>query len=169
MITWSKRLLVSFLLVALLTVSACQSAPPSRFDTAQEESSKRGATAVEKEAVRGGQLNRFFPQGEGDYQVVYAQEKRGFAEAKLKRNGEDLAVMSISDITNNPTAATKFQTSSEQVKGYPAAQQGSTGTAVLVGDRFQVKVLSRNPEFNAENRRSWLEKFDLNSLAQLQS
>ena len=40
-------------------------------------------------------------------------------------------------------------------------------TAVLVGDRFQVKVLSRSPEFTVSDRETWLAKFDLKGLSKL--
>lgn len=163
-----RKLVASLLIVGLLLATACMSAPPSRFESAQQESTQRGATAVSEEAVKGGSLNQFFPRSEDGYQVVYTQEKKGFSEAKLKQSGQDLAVLSISDTENNPTAKQKFIDSSTQIKGYPSTSQGSTGTAVLVGDRFQVKVLSRDPGFGEADRIVWLEKFDLDRLAQLQ-
>ena len=113
-----------------------------------------------------GTFGRFAGDG---YERVYTQEKKGFAEAKLKKDGQDLAVMAISDIRNTPTAASKFQNSTTQIGGFPAVKQGSTGTAVLVADRYQVKVLSRNPSFTASDRQVWLEKFDLQGLAKLKS
>ena len=99
--------------------------------------------------------------------VTFSQEKKGFAEAKLKKDGKEVAVMAISDTLNNPTAKKKFQNSSNQIKGYPTVGQGKTGTAVLVGDRFQVKVLSRDSSFVESDRLNWLKKFDLSGLARL--
>ncbi|MEB3160196.1 MAG: hypothetical protein VKL20_01910 [Synechocystis sp.] len=148
---------------------ACAPQPPSPFEQAQQESTERGATAVVKDSTKGGEFNAFFPTASGDYERIFAQEKQGFAEIKLKQNGQDLAVMSISDIRNNPTAADKFKGSSSSIGGFPVVQQGSTGTALLVGDRYQVKVLSRSPNFTAADRESWLSKFDLKGLAALGS
>ena len=45
--------------------------------------------------------------------------------------------------------------------------QGKTATAVLVDDRFQVKVLSRNSSFTEDDRLDWLQKFDLSGLSRL--
>jgi hypothetical protein len=36
-----------------------------------------------------------------------------------------------------------------------------------VGDRYQVKVLSRDQAFTASDREAWLQKFDLNGLNNL--
>ena len=78
-----------------------------------------------------------------------------------------MAVLSIFDTISNPDATQKFQDSSQTIGGYPAVQQGSKGTAVLVGDRFQVKALSRDPSFAESDRETWLAQFDLDGLAQL--
>ncbi|WLT38903.1 hypothetical protein NON20_03965 [Synechocystis sp. B12] len=149
--------------------AACTSQPPSQFDQAQQESTERGASAVVKESTKGGEFNAFFPQASGEYERVFAQEKQGFAEIKLKQNGQDVAVMSISDVVNNPTAAAKFKESSQDLEGFPLVQQGSKGTAVLVGDRYQVKVMSRADTFTEKNREEWLAKFDLGGLQNLSS
>jgi hypothetical protein len=122
---------------------------------------------VVKESAKGGSFNQFFPPAGGGYDRVYTQEKKGFAEAKLKQNGKDVALLAISDILNNPTAAIKFQQSTKKIKGYPAVEQGSTATAILVNDRYQVKVLSRDPAFTLSDREAWLAKFDLNGLARV--
>ena len=68
---------------------------------------------------------------------------------------------------NNPNAREKFQASTKTIGGYPAIAQGSKSTVVLVADRFQVKVRSKDDSFNEENRRDWLSKFDLKGLSQL--
>ena len=155
-------------LLLLVSITACSPKPPSRFDQAQQTSTQRGATAVVKESKKGGQFNEFFPKSGDGYTRVYTQEKTGFAEAKLKKDGKDLAVMAISDIRNTPTAAAKFQKSTTEIDGFPAIQQGSTATAVLVADRYQVKVLSRSPDFTEGDRTTWLEKFDLQGLSRLE-
>ena len=78
-----------------------------------------------------------------------------------------MAVLAISDTLNNPSAAKKFEKSTQKIKGYPAVSQGKTGTAVLVGERFQVKVLSRDPAFSESDRQAWLDKFDLKGLSKV--
>ncbi|MGC1244591.1 MAG: hypothetical protein WA865_00100, partial [Spirulinaceae cyanobacterium] len=78
------------------------------------------------------------------------------------------ALLSVSDTSSNPTAAVKFQKSKDKISGYPMVNQGSTATALLVDDRFQVKVLSKNSAFTASDRADWLSKFDLKGLARLQ-
>lgn len=164
-----QKALAPLLLSLLLFVTGCATEPPSRFEQAQQESSQqRSGQAVAKDAVQGSNFNQFFPKGSNGYKRIYTQEKQGFAEAKLQREGTDVAMLSISDTISNPTAAQKFQQSSRQIASYPAVEQGNTATAVLVADRFQVKIQSRDPAFTASDRQAWLQQFDLNGLAQLQ-
>jgi opacity protein-like surface antigen len=163
-----KKILTALLLAVLLFTSACAAQTTSRFEKAQQESKARGASAVVKESTSGGSFNKYFPNSSDGYKRVYTQEKKGFAEAKLEKDGKELAVMAISDTTNNISAVQKFKTSARTIEGYPAVNQGSTGTAVLVGDRYQVKVLSRDPAFSESDRAAWLSKFDLKGLSQLQ-
>ncbi|MDY6781259.1 MAG: hypothetical protein SW833_01665 [Cyanobacteriota bacterium] len=164
-----RNVLLSVFLASLLllTATSCTSAPPSRFEQAQRESTQKGAEAVSDDAVTGGKFNQFFPKAQGEYQVVYTQEKQGFAEARLKQSGKEVAMLAISDVSSNPTAANKFEKSTQKIGGYPAVNQGSTATAVLVDNRFQVKVLSRNAVFSESDRQKWLEKFNLAGLAGL--
>lgn len=162
------QVLSAMLLSVLLLVTACDSQPPSRYDQAQQDSTGRTATpAVVKESQSGGEFNKFFPKASGGFKTVPAQEKKGFAEYKLKKAGKDVAVMSISDILNNPSAAAKFKGSAKSIGGYPSVSQGSTGTAILVNDRYQVKVLSRDASFTAKDRETWLQKFNLSGLSRL--
>ncbi len=166
LVQFRKSLLV-FFSIALLLLTSCSSAPPSRYQAVQQESTQRGATAVVRESATGGSFNRFFPPEQNGYTRIYTQEKKGFAEAKLKREGKDVAVMAISDTLNTPTAKAKFTNSTDKIAGYPAVSQGATGTAILVADRFQVKVLSRDPSFSSQDRSAWLERFKLSELARL--
>ncbi|GBE74385.1 hypothetical protein myaer87_16120 [Microcystis aeruginosa NIES-87] len=160
------KILIAGVLATLLLVTSCAKAP-SQFDQAQQESTARGAAAVVKESTSGGSFNQFFPPSGGGYERVYTQEKKGFAEAKLKQEGKVLAMLAISDISNNPAAANKFQDSQTTIKGFPSVEQGTTATAVLVNNRYQVKVLSRDTDFTASDRQAWLAKFDLDGLAKL--
>lgn len=168
------RILAPLLLGVLLLVTSCATQAPSRWDQAQQESTQKPAQPTRTQdragaptgkAVGGGEFNKFFPSASGGYERVYTQEKQGFAEAKLKKGGKEVAVISISDTANNPSAAQKFQQSSQKIGGYPAVSQGSTGTAVLVANRYQVKVQSRDPSFTQSDREAWLQRFNLQGLA----
>lgn len=161
-----KVLLVLLLSFSLLTV-ACGPQAPSRYEQVQQETSKKGSSAVAKEAVNGSKFNRYFPKSSGGFAVVPSQEKKGFAEHKVNRGGKNVAVLSINDTISNPSAADKFNGSTKQIAGYPSVAQGQTGTAVLVGDRFQVKAQSRDSSFTSQDRVAWIEKFDLNGLSTL--
>jgi hypothetical protein len=165
-----RRILAALMLSLLLLTTACTATQaPGRFDQAQEQSSQqKSGQAVAKTATQGSQFNRFFPPANDGFQRVFTQEKKGFAEAKLKQGGKDVAMLSISDTSSLPVAAAKFKNSTKTIGGYPAVEIGKSQTAVLVGDRYQVKVLSRDPSFTASDRASWLQKFNLNDLAKFQ-
>lgn len=161
-----RRALVAIVLTFALLITGCQPQEPSRFADAQKESNKPGVTAVAKDATQGSQFNKFFPKPTTGYERVYTQEKKGFAEAKLKKDGKDLAMLSISDTTSLPAAAAKYQNSTETIAGYPAMTMGNTQTGVLVG-KYQVKVLSRDPAFTKADREAWISRFDLKGLERL--
>ena len=163
---WRKTL-TAFIVGVLFLTAGCTAQAPSRFEQAQKDSTARGTTAVVKDAESGGSFNRYFPDAGNGYQRVYTQEKKGFAEAKLKKDGKEVAVMAISDTLNNPNAKSKFQNSQDTIGGYPAVKQGSKSNALLVGDRFQVKVSSRDDSFSESDRKEWLSKFDLQGLSRL--
>lgn len=164
----ARSIIAALLLSLLLLTTACQPKTPGRFDQAQKESTQqKSGQAVAKVATQGGEFNKFFPSTQGDFSKVYTQEKKGFAEAKLKQGGKDVAMLAISDTTSTPTAAAKFQNSTKKIAGYPALEVGKTQTAVLVNNRYQVKVLSRDPSFTASDRAEWIEKFNLDGLARL--
>lgn len=159
--------LLPIVLVFLLTLSACSSAP-SKYDQVQKDTTGfKAPAAVEKAAEKGSTFNQFFPASEGEYAVVPSQEKKGFAEYKLKRNGETLAMLSINDTISLPAAAAKYENATVNVAGFPSVVQGTTATGLLVNGRYQVKVLSRDPSFTEADRALWLQKFDLQGLAQL--
>lgn len=147
--------------------------PPSPFSQVQEETSGRKApSAVAKDATQGSTFNQFFPRsvaGYGDYEVVPAQEKQGFAQFKVNKDGANVAVLSINDTSSNPSAAAKYDASSRSIQGFPALEIGNNGTGVLVAQRYQVKVQSRSDSFSAADREAWLQKFDFKGLSQLSS
>jgi hypothetical protein len=159
------KILIAGVLAVLLLVTSCAKAP-SQFDQAQQESTARGAAAVVKESTSGGSFNRFFPPSGGGYERVYTQEKKGFSEANLKKDGKVVAQLAISDTSSIPGAAAKFANSTEKIGGYPSVQLGKTQTSVLV-NKYQVKVISKDPLFTANDRAIWIEKFNLDGLANL--
>ncbi len=183
MIKQTQSTIWAFILIVLLFFSSACSSDDSnnRWANAQRESTQDSRTAATPQVQQpsqinparsskpfpGGSFNRFFPAAGEGFERVASQEKEGFAEYKLKKDGKDMAMLAISDTVTNSEAAQKFQGSTKQIGGYPAIEQGATATAVLVDNRFQVKVLSRNPAFTKDDREAWLQKFDLRGLAGL--
>ncbi len=164
---WTKQFLLATLAIALL--AACTSAP-SKYDQIQSETTGSDApAAVAKQATQGSAFNAFFPASEGAYEVVPSQEKQGFAEYKLNRDGKTVAMLSINDTISVPAAAAKYDGATTAIAGYPSVEQGATGTGILVNGRYQVKVLSRDDAFTATDRAEWIQKFDLQGLSQLQA
>jgi hypothetical protein len=159
-----------FAVVALVLLAlACSKEPPStRWNDAAAalaESAKPIVTASAPPQA-GGALNKFFPaDGEGGYTRVFTQEKDGFAEAKLKKDGKDVATASISDTRTNDEAKKKFEGVTEKVGAYPVIKVGNNQSSVLVADRYQVKISS--PTLDHEARKALLAKFDLAGLSKL--
>jgi len=151
----------------LVPLSGCRQEPPTRFDEVQKET-RRGAPAVSKQALAGSLFNKYFPKAEGDYDVIFSQEKPGFAQAKLVKKGEDVATLSVFDTVSNPESLDKFKASQDRFGDYPMAEVGNNGSAVLVADRFQVQIRSQDADFSKFDREDWLKKFDLANLARLQ-
>ncbi|MBE9006189.1 hypothetical protein IQ259_14275 [Fortiea sp. LEGE XX443] len=162
-----RKVLVILLLSVLMLTTACTPQAPGRFDQVQQESSRqRNSQAVAKNATQGSEFNKFFPKSGDGYDRVYTQEKKGFTEAKLKKSGKEVAMLSISDTTSISGTSDKFSESTKKIAGYPAVEQGKTQTAVLVG-KYQVKVLSKATSFTASDRADWIQKFNLDALAKL--
>jgi hypothetical protein len=162
-----RRVLVALLLSVVILTTACSPKAPSRFDQVQQESTRqKSGQAVVKNATQGSKLNIFFPSGGDGYDRVYTQEKKGFSEANLKKAGKVVAQLAISDTSSIAGAAAKFANSTEQIGGYPSVKVGNTQTSVLV-NKYQVKVISKDPSFTASDRAAWIEKFNLSGLAKL--
>ncbi|WP_435009467.1 hypothetical protein P12x_000719 [Tundrisphaera lichenicola] len=160
------RFLPGLAILALTTLPGCYQ-EPNRFDKVQEET-RRNVPAVSKEALPGSEFNKMFPKPEGDFDVVYSQEKTGFAQANLVKKGEDVATLSISDTLSNPEAADKYKETQDTFEGYPIVEIGNQGTGLLVGSRFQIQIRSKDANFSKFDREDWLKKFDLANLAKLQ-
>jgi len=154
------------LLLGLTALSGCYQ-QPSRWDEVQQKT-RRNAPAVSREAVPGSAFNKLFPKPSGDFDVVYSQEKAGFAQASLVKKGEDVATLSIFDTVSNPEAAEKYKDTTETFEGCPIIEIGNNGTGLLVGNRYQVQIRSKDANFSKFDREDWLKKFDLANLAKLQ-
>ena len=135
----------------------------ARWEAAQQASEENGVAVVES-ALHGSVLNQYFPEQEGDVDIVFKQEKDGFSQASLHRAGDLVAMLSISDTRNNPGARNKYEDSTETVAGAPLVVDGNR-SSILVADRFQVQVQSEGEALTAEDRAKWLEQFDLDGLA----
>ena len=170
---WNKhlgKLFITFTLCLMLLVTGCANKPPSPYADVQKETTKwRAPKSVAKEAQQGSKFNQFFPSKVSGYNVVPAQEKKGFAEYKVNQDGKTVAMLSINDVASVPAAAAKYQDSTAKIGGYPAVEQGTKITGILVNDRYQVKVQSRDPVFTPEDRAEWLTKFDLQGLSNLKA
>ncbi|MGA7933393.1 MAG: hypothetical protein WCA35_07590 [Kovacikia sp.] len=165
-----RKMLAPLLLSALLLVTGCAPKAPSQFSEAQQQSTQKGAQpAVSKNATQGSTFNKFFPKPSAGYERVFTQEKKGFSEAKLKKGGKDVAMLSISDTISLPMAAKKFESSTTKISGYPSMEIGSMQTALLVSNRYQVKVQTRDPSFTPQDRQAWIQKFDLSGLSKVKS
>lgn len=164
----TDRFLMTVVLAAVLASApaGCRK-ETSRWEAADQAT--RGATdAVSEGAVDGSVFNRFFPQQEGDYDLVFKQEKQGFAQASLQQNGEELAVLSVMDTRSNPAARDKFSNAADAVAGYPLVEAGERTHALLVANRFQVQIQSVDPAFGKSARREWLGRFNLAGIAEIE-
>jgi hypothetical protein len=169
----SARLLgpVLALLVSIAAAGCCggDSTKSTRWDTPTAKSGVEKNTPPPKDGpkpIEGGALNKFFPSDGADgHKRVFTQEKAGFAEAKLQKDGKDVATLSINDASATPDAKGKFSSASDKVKGWPLVTVGKNQSALLVKDRWQVKVSS--PTLDEGARKAWLERFDLSGLSSL--
>lgn len=173
-----------FLSVFLLLTGCGLSSPPSTGSgssptntlprtTTSQNGSNAGTTSTmadisDLSPQKGSAFNKFLPDGKGtDYDRTFTQEKEGFAEIKLSLKGTEMAKISISDTVTNLSARNKFEGVTELVNGFPFIVEGKNSSAVLVGDRYQVKVMSRDTAFTAADRKDWLAEVDLKGLAKL--
>ncbi len=162
-----RRLLFSLTVVLTSVVLfACASAPqPTQWADAQQETKDK--TAVSKEALDGKAFNKFFPKVQAPWDLVYEQDKKGTAIANVKKDGKELAKLSVTDTISTPEAAEKYKTATEKRGGFPYLKTGSHEVGLLVDDRFQVKVKSMDDAFTLKDCDDWLEKFDLNGISKL--
>jgi hypothetical protein len=163
----TRHLALPLLLLPLvLLFVACGGNPAeTRWATAQQES--RNKPAVAKEALPGKEFNKFFPKAESPWDLTYKQEKPGTAIASLKKDGKEVATLTVFDTISEPDVAKDYKESTQALTGYPLVAKGAKGSAVLVANRFQVQVRSMDNSFGEDDRKEWLKKFDLDGIAKL--
>lgn len=165
-----RRILVTaFLLCFAALASGCKKDEPKSTRWEDAAAAIASAPAVDADAAPGvalsaaGTLNKFFPKdGEGGYKRVFTADKEGYAEAKLQKDGKEVAVVSISDAERLAYAKAKFEGATEKLEGFPLMTVGKNQSTVLVKNRFQVKVSS--PTLEHEARKAILSTFDLKGL-----
>jgi hypothetical protein len=164
--TRTGRLGVPLAVLLALAVVGCGPAYDTRFQSAVTQK----GPAVSKEAVPGDKLNKFFPKTEGEWDLVYTQEKQGMSQAELKKDGKAVAQLAIFDTVTDTKVADEYKDAKDKLDDkYPMLAKGKLGTGVLVGDRFQVQVRTLpGGSFEEADRKEWLHKFDLAGLATLQ-
>jgi hypothetical protein len=165
-----KRLLLVLILIigAFFVWRGLRSTPePTPRPPSVAPASGTPKAVPQSQAISGSSLNRAFPEAEGAYDVAFTQEKDGFSQADIVKEKAKVATLSVSDTAANPSARDKFKTSTRKIGGYPVAAVGSMGTALLVGDRYQVQVRSLVPAFTAADRDAWLARCRLGDLAKL--
>jgi hypothetical protein len=158
------RWILGFLLAGVLLVGAVLLLPFADW--------LPGGTVADvpvQEVVNGSAFNRLFPASEPGSTITFSQEKRGFSEARLRQHGEVVALLAISDTITAPEARSKFAQADATLAGWPLVEQGPHASALLVGERFQVKVIDQGNALDPEARQRVLERFDLPGLAALGS
>lgn len=156
------RTLSGLLACALALSAAACGKEPSRWD--QAATATLSAPATPK--TEGAKLNAFFPaDGTDGYGRVFTQEKDGFVEAKLKKDGAEVATLAISDASSDDAVKAKYAAATDKVDGQPLVTVGKNQSAVLVNNKFQIKVSSQT--LDADARKALLSKFDLKGLAKL--
>ena len=94
---------------------------------------------------------------------MFSANKKGYAEAKLSKDGKEVALLAITDLNGKDADKKKFEGATEQVDAYPVATFGKNKTMILVKDRYQVSMSS--PTLNHASRKGLLSKFDLRGLS----
>jgi hypothetical protein len=110
-----------------------------------------------------GGFNKFFPkEGAGGFTRSFSSQKEGLVEAKLLKDGNEVAILTIVDAEKLAYAKAKFESATEKLEGFPVMTIGPNQSSVLVKDRYQVKVTSQTLDHEARKR--ILATFDLKGL-----
>ena len=152
------------LVLSLFVLTACSKATPESTRWNDAAAVAAPTVSASSAPLETGSLNAYFPKdGAGGYARVFTADKPGYAEAKLQKDGKDVAQLTISDADRVPGAKEKFATATEKLEGYPLMQVGKNQSTILVKDRLQVKVSSQTLDEAA--RKAILSTFDLKGLA----
>ncbi|MEZ4257767.1 MAG: hypothetical protein R3B36_01785 [Polyangiaceae bacterium] len=152
---------------ALACAQGCKK-DPDRWEKAAASAAASAAPIVTASAppAESKSFNPLFPpDGADGYARVFVSEVDGTAQAKLRKDGKDVATLTITDTRTNAEAKKKFEGATEKVAGHPVMAVGKNQTTALVADRFQVKVSS--PTLDHDARKAIIEKFDFGGLAKL--
>jgi hypothetical protein len=150
--------------IAMAMSAGCDS-ENDRWEGAQKSAEARAEAKKNGElpkAADGSDLNKYFPADATDgFKRTFDQEKDGFVQAKLSKDGAE-ATLSISDLVQNEEARKKFAEATEKVGDDPVTTVGKNQSTALIANRWQIKVSSQQLDHAA--RRALLEKFDLAGL-----
>jgi len=167
-----------FALSALALVACGKDEPKStRWDQAasaaaksaekKADAPKDSASAVPPpEKKETGAFNKFFPaDGTDGAKRVFSADKEGYAEAKLTKDGKEVALLTVTDLNGKDDEKKKFDAAKEKVNGNPVATFGKNKTMVLVKSRYQIAASSQTLDHEA--RKGLISKFDLNGISAL--
>ncbi|MBX3226806.1 MAG: hypothetical protein KIT84_38695 [Labilithrix sp.] len=163
----SKRLFGVAALVVLLGVGACQK-KEDRWEQAAASAQKAAESAPTSSAPKAetGSFNKFFPpDGTEGASRVFTADKEGYAEAKLSKDGKEIALLAVTDLNGKDADKKKFEGAADKVDAHPVATFGKNKTMILVKDRYQVSVSSQSLDHDA--RKGVISKFDLRGLSAL--
>lgn len=162
-----SRLELAALLVAaaaLTLSSGCSKKDAASGSGDAAATADAASDAASDAAPHSGKLLKFFPpDGKGGYTRVVLADLDNYAEAKLMKDGTEVAFLAIAESDKLPYVKAKFERATEKLDGFPMLNVGTVQTALLVQDRFQVKVTSQ--VLDAKGRAELLATFDLKGLA----
>lgn len=167
---WARRIsVVAFaaLFGASLLVSGCKEKEDrwAQGAASAEKAADQAPTATAPKAETGS-FNKFFPaDGTNDLSRVFSADKEGYAEAKLSKDGKEVALLAVTDLNGKDADKKKFEGATEKVEAHPVATFGKNKTMILVKDRYQVSASSTTLDHEA--RKALLSKFDLRGIAAL--
>lgn len=114
-------------------------------------------------AIAEGTFSKFFPRGgQGDTTQVMKLDRGSYAEARLSKDGKEIAVLAIVDAQKLAFVKARFDEATDKLEGYPVMKLGDHQTTLLVKGRYQVKVTSQTLDDDA--RKAILATFDLKGL-----
>ena len=151
----SPKVAVSAIALAVLLLLGCK-AKEDRWEKAAVSAEKAAAapmlSASAAPKADTGSFNKFFPaDGTDGASRVFSADKEGYAEAKLSKDGKEIALLAITDLNGKDADKKKFEGATEKVDAYPVATFGKNKTMILVKDSYQVQRVepharSRQPQ-----------------------